>query len=199
MRDRPYTVTEVAKCCHASREAVIDWIGAGKLAAYRTPIGRGHYRILPEELARFLKSNGMPLPDDLLHKERRKVLVMDDEEHVVEIMRRSIEAVMPEVEVHSATNGYEGCILAGALKPDLVILDIMMPGMDGFEVCRRLKGTDETRNAQVLVVSGFMEDDNIRRMRELGATDFLEKPVNIATIQAKVAELLGTGRSAREA
>jgi len=179
--------SQVGKHYAVTSAGVRKWIREGKLKAFTTP--GGQYRIQEQDLVQFLTNHSMPvLPE--VSKSKKRVLVVDDDRNILEVIHAAL-APDTSLSVTCTDNGYDACILAGTLKPDLVLLDIMMPGINGFEVCRRLKTNPQTSNARVLVITGFPDKANIDRITEAGADHWLKKPFQIDVLVAEVNRLLG--------
>jgi len=179
--------SQVGKHYAVTSAGVRKWIREGKLKAFTTP--GGQYRIQEQDLVQFLTNHSMPvLPE--VSKSKKRVLVVDDDRNILEVIHAAL-APDTSLGVTCTDNGYDACILAGTLKPDLVLLDIMMPGINGFEVCRRLKTNPQTSNARVLVITGFPDKANIDRITEAGADHWLKKPFQIDVLVAEVNRLLG--------
>lgn len=184
-----WTTKDAARYCHVTPMTVLNWIKAGRLEAHRTP--GGHYRIRRDDFKDFLKRHNMPIHADLFPEERKKILVVDDELGVVHFILTTLRKRFPHFEYSTASNGYEAGFQAATLIPDLVILDIRMPGMDGFEVCQKIKTSPETMSAKVLVITGFPdEDQGIQRIIGCGAEDVLVKPFSPNELISKVSSLI---------
>ena len=112
-----------------------------------------------------------------------KVLIVDDIPANIYILN---EALQQNYQVLFATCGEDGLILAEDEQPDLILLDVMMPGMDGYEVCRRLKRNPLTQDMPVIFVTALSDTASEMKGLELGAVDYLTKPVNIAIAQARI-------------
>jgi len=177
----PLTTGDVASYCHVSHVTVFRWIKRGILKAYSTP--GGHYRISCDDLVGFLKQQGMPVSPELQDSgdSRRSVLLVDDDPKVLEILGK-ILSTDESLDLDTASDGYEACIKIGAAKPDLIVVDLFMPGFDGFSVIREVRANPETSECKILVLSGFGSDDNRTRSLEFGADRFLEKPVDANTL-----------------
>ena len=179
---------DVAKACGVTTAGVRKWIREGKLKAFTTP--GGQYRLDAREVIAFLNKYGIPIPEYLARAAmRRRVLVVDDEPDIVDLVKETL-APHRVLEIDSADNGYDACIIAGETQPDLVILDIFMPKMDGFDVCTRLKENERTTGAKILIITAYGDDENIRRIRQCGADAILLKPFEPEQLEEQVLELL---------
>jgi len=186
--DRPLSTREIADSCGVSTVAVWKWIRSGKLQAFRLP--NGHYRVQRPVFRAFLKANQMPVDPDMFGRPHRRVLVIDDEPSVVEIVCRAVEQIEANIEVATATDGFEAGLQAATFRPDLLILDLMMPRVDGFAVCRSIKSNAVTAHMRILVISAFGSHDNIERVMAAGADAFLHKPVEIGQFKEMAINLL---------
>jgi len=191
---KPLSTTKVARFCHVSHAAVCNWVKLGKLKAYRTP--GGQYRIEPHVLVEFMKRHGMPIAEELEARSVPRIVVVDDEPQLVQLAVRALGPGGMGYDVESARDGYTAGRLVHSLRPDLVLLDIRMPGIDGFAVCENIKSDPATRHAKILIVSAYATEENVRKLKALGAEDFLEKPFELSALRQKVQELIGppTGR-----
>jgi len=125
----------------------------------------------------------------------KKILVVDDEERVREMLGFRLRLF--GYQVLEATNGEEALEVAAREKPDLVLLDIMMPGMDGFQVCSRLKRNDETKNIPVVILTAKADAKDVTRAVNSGASDYVVKPYDPMVLQQKVARNLGEETAVR--
>ncbi len=108
---------------------------------------------------------------------RQTVLIVDDNAQNLELLEICMEG-LPEVRVVTATNGLEALAKVAEESPDLILLDIMMPKMSGFEVCKRLKGDPATRDIIIVMVTALNETGDIERAAECGSDDYLSKPID---------------------
>ncbi len=122
-------------------------------------------------------------------KTRHTVLVVDDNAQNLELLEVYLED-LPEVRVVSATNGLEALTRVEQDRPDLILLDIMMPKMSGFEVCKRLKSDPTTRDIIVVMVTALNEPSDIERAAECGTDDYLSKPIDRKAFVTLVRNLL---------
>ncbi len=119
--------------------------------------------------------------------EKRKLLIIDDDPRLRTLLLLTIGA---NYTVLQACDGEEGLRLARDEKPDLVMLDVTMPVMDGFEVLTRLKGESTTRDVPVLMLTGRDAPEDVQRARDLGAGDYFVKPFSPCALLDKLAEIL---------
>ncbi len=122
------------------------------------------------------------------HLPRSTVLVVDDNPQNVELIQAYLESLNCVTEV--ATDGVDALEKVQQVRPDLIVLDVMMPRMSGFEVCRRLKANAELRDIPVLMVTALNELGDIERGVESGTDDFLSKPINKLELITRVKSLL---------
>jgi CheY-like chemotaxis protein len=122
-----------------------------------------------------------------------KVLVVDDVVDNVELLAGALEDL--GYEVLKAFSGIEALNIAGSSKPDVIMLDIMMPGIDGIEVCRRLKSNPKLKSIPVIMVSALGEDSDLKMGLEAGAQDYIIKPYNVSVALSQVQIALTRGRS----
>jgi len=183
MNKSVFTTFETAKLCHVSPLSIINWVNAGRLPAFRTP--GGHRRIRREDLVRFMKDSGIPLPDDLQEGSgKQRVLVVDDEESIRNLLTEHFKDRTPSYEVLTAADGFEAGRLVVTFKPDVVLLDLRMPGMDGFQICRTIKAAPESASTSVIAMTGFYSPEVEARILECGALRCFAKPVDPATLSA---------------
>jgi len=183
------TVSQASKYCKVSSKTIINWIEAGHLKAYKT-VG-GHRRIKKEDLDQFLKDRGMPLPEEPKGEERKKILVVDDDKIIVETIVQALEEDEYGYEMISASDGFEAGLQISHFKPDLLILDIMMPDINGYEVCQRVKSSPETKDVKIIVLSAYLNDEAFTQMKEYGADACFSKPLPLEQLRYEVAKLLG--------
>ncbi len=182
------TTGRVAAACQVTIPTVKRWIRDGHLAAFQT--AGGHYRITEEEFARFRTLRHIPhrSPDQA---DPTKVLIVDDDAMLLATLSDAL-TWEGRYKVETAQDGYEGLIRVGGFRPDVLVLDIMMPGLDGFQVCRRVKADATTCATRILAISGYAQADTSTRALDAGADAFLEKPIDPARLRDEVDRLVGT-------
>ena len=197
---RFFTTSEIARYCAVTNDGVLKWIKSSKLRAFSTP--GGHYRISAEDFRAFLERFDMPVDESFFRGSRkeRTVLIVDDERDIRDIVRRLLEELDVDLKIEEAKDGYEAGIKVGNLQPDLVIMDLMMPKVDGFQLCRSIRENDETRTVKVLAITAFPEQDNVKKMYDAGADLCLIKPLQLEHFKLEVVRLLNEAeRSAASA
>ena len=184
------TTGDVARHCQVSYETVMNWIKGGRLKAYATP--GGHRRIPVADFSAFLEEYDMP---PLAQRPARpRVLVVDDDPGLVEVIVEYFEDA-GGFQLAAASDGFAAGIEVARFVPDLIILDLMMPYLDGFEVCRKVRSTPETADTRILVLTGFASEQNTQRALACGADHCMTKPVRMADLKAAASELLRRGDS----
>jgi excisionase family DNA binding protein len=187
---RFFTTSEVARYCAVTNDGVLKWIKSGKIRAFATP--GGHYRISAEDFREFLQRFDMPIDESFFRgaRRRRSVLIVDDEPDIRDIVRRTLAALDPDLRIEDAADGYEAGIKIGTLQPDLVILDLMMPKVDGLQLCRSIRENPDTQGIKVLAITAFPEQDNVKKLYDAGADLCLIKPLQIEHFKLEVVRLL---------
>ena len=187
---RFFTTSEVAKYCAVTNDGVLKWIKSGKLRAFSTP--GGHYRVSAEDFRAFLEKYDIPVDENFFagSSRERSVLVVDDEPNIREIVRRLLKELEPELKVEEACDGYEASIKIGSMMPDLVIMDVMMPRVDGISLCKSIRDNPKTASIKVLAITAFPEQDNVKKMYDAGADLCLIKPLQFEHFRLEVVRLL---------
>jgi excisionase family DNA binding protein len=187
---RFFTTSEVARYCAVTNDGVLKWIKSNKLRAFSTP--GGHYRVSAEDFRAFLEKYDIPVNEAFFRGEERKptVLVVDDEPNIRDIVRRLLGELDPEMRIEEACDGYEAGIKIGSLLPDLVIVDVMMPRVDGISLCRSIRENPDTQAIKVLAITAFPEQDNVKKMYDAGADLCLIKPLQFEHFRLEVVRLL---------
>ena len=136
---RLMTTNEIGRLVGVSERTVANWIDRGYLPAFRTP--GGHRRVDPKVLTGFLVERGIPVPESL--DTRPLVLIVEDDVQVAETLRSYLEQPEGRFNVHVIHDGVSALIHIGNKKPQLVLLDVVMPGMDGLEVAKKIRANPE--------------------------------------------------------
>jgi len=166
----------IANLLHVDPGSVANWIDRNLLKAHRTP--GGHRRVAVEDLLEFLRQHNMPIPEEL-NCSPPKVLVVDDEPAITQLISRAIKAAHPDYEVLEAHDGFTAGTICATHKPNVVILDLRMPGMDGYEVCRQIKGQKSTHQIEVIAITAYPSSNGQKSILECGARVCLSKPLDM--------------------
>ncbi len=129
------------------------------------------------------------MTDATKDRQPSKILVVDDNPQNLELLVEYLQTI-DDVQTPTAADGIEALEMVRQVKPDLILLDIMMPRMSGFEVCRKLKSDPATRDIPIIMVTALNELSDIERGVESGTDDFLSKPVNRLELITRVKSLL---------
>ena len=181
-----FTTGEAAKICNVSQQTIIRCFDSGQLKGFRVPGSR--FRRIPRDvLYRFMKDNG--IPTDALESGRRKALIVDDDEELVELIRDVFDAD-GRFDVRVANNGFDAGMMVKEYKPDIIVLDVMLPDINGKEVCQRVRSDSTLDDVRIICISGMVEADKIDDLKEAGADEFMQKPFEVDSLFARVCELL---------
>ena len=191
-----FTTFEAAKLCHVSPLSIINWVNAGRLPAFRTP--GGHRRIRREDLLLFMRDNGLPIPEEMQEGSgRRKVLIVDDEPSIRELLSEHLSTRTSPYEVSTAADGFEAGRLVATFRPDVVLLDLRMPGVDGFQICRTIKADPDTLNIVVIAMTGYYSPETEARVLECGAVRCFAKPLDPTTLSAFIDSIFEPQKGSR--
>ena len=193
MRKREfYTTFEISQICGVNPTTVQNWVKSKQLKAFQTP-GR-HRRVRREDLIEFLREFDMPLPPELETDDTQKtyptILIVDDDEDVRNVIADALRSGDEGINIMKARNGVDALLLIGQSKPDMIILDVIMPNMNGFDVCERLKANDNVRNVKIIGISGDHGQEVRKRILAAGADMFFTKPLNLVDFRDECFRLL---------
>lgn len=177
----------IAQMLHVDPGSVANWIDQELLRAHRTP--GGHRRVATEDLLAFLREHNMPIPEQLREAPVR-VLIVDDEPGVTQLIARTIQSAHGEFEVVEAHDGFRAGTILATLRPDLVLLDLRMPGMDGYDVCRLIKSQNQTRHAEVIAMTAYASKENEAKILSCGARVCLSKPLDMHEVLKQIDQAL---------
>lgn len=186
---KAFTTFEAAKICHVTHHSIKNWIKQGLIKASRTP--GGHYRILEKDLDVFREEYDMFPRDKANSKER--VMIVDDDPDALALMENML--ANEGYELVKVSNATEVGLKAAQMAPDLILLDFLMPELNGFDVCKALRANELTRGIPIMAVTCLSKEDDIERIFECGADEYLPKPFKLEQLQQKIDSLLGKGRT----
>lgn len=181
-----FTTGEAAKICKVSQQTIIRCFDSGQLKGFRVP-GSRFRRIPRDALYRFMRENN--IPTDALESGRRKILVVDDEPEVVQIIKEALLAD-GRFEVKDVDNGFGAGMMAKEYHPDLMVLDIMLPDINGKAVCELVRRDPSMSDIKIFCISGMIEEDKIDDLKESGADDFMSKPLDVDELIRRICKHL---------
>jgi excisionase family DNA binding protein len=181
-----FTTGEAAKVCKVSQQTIIRCFDNGTLKGFRVP-GSRFRRIPRDQLFAFMKDNG--IPTDALESGKRKVLIVDDDEELVELLV-DVFGRDGRFDIRTANNGFDAGMLVKEFRPDLVVLDVMLPDINGKEVCQRVRSDDSLEAVRIICISGMVEQDKIADLRTAGADEFMAKPFTVDRLLERACDLL---------
>jgi len=181
-----FTTGEAAEVCKVSQQTIIRCFDAGRLKGFRVP-GSRFRRIPRQSLVKFMKDNDIPL--DAIESGKRKVLIVDDDSEIVELIV-DILTRDGRFEAMTASSGYEAGIATQRFRPELILLDYMLPDVNGNVVCQTIRRNPEFENIRIIIVSGVVKRDEIDQLLKSGAQDFIKKPFSVDELTDKITSTL---------
>ena len=160
------SIPKAAEKCGVDRRTMWRWVKSHKIDSFQTP--GGHHRILRSSLDDLLKEGFSKTGDT-----KKVILVVDDDEAVCRTLKKRL--TREDYHVETESDGFKAGMKVRDLKPDLIILDLKMEGIDGFEVCRTIRADSSLKDTKVLVMTGYGTPENRERAMQEGADDFLSK------------------------
>ena len=182
-----FTTGEAAEVCKVSQQTIIRCFDSGRLTGFRVP-GSKFRRIPRDELIRFMRANN--IPTEVLESGRNRVLIVDDDPAIVKLFSDMLTRD-GRFEVAVAQTGYDAGLLTESFRPNLIILDYMLPDINGNVVCERIRSKEEYSGTRIIFVSGVVNQEEVRSLLKAGADAFFKKPFDIRELIGKIAELLG--------
>ena len=185
---RIFTTGEAAEVCKVSQQTIIRCFDSGRLGGFRVP-GSKFRRIPRADLIKFMRENDIPV-DALDARMTKRVLVVDDDPQILEVFN-DLLGKDARFEVRTCSTGYEAGMLTEAFRPHVIVLDFMLPDVNGNIVCRRLRERDEFASTKIIFVSGVVAQDQIEKLKEAGADEFVRKPFDIRAFVGRLESLVG--------
>jgi two-component system, OmpR family, response regulator len=182
-----FTTGEAADICKVSQQTIIRCFDSGRLKGFRVP-GSRFRRIPRDALLQFMKENG--IPPDALDSGKTKVLVVDDDPEIVELFVDVLERD-GRFEVKTADSGYTAGLMTQEFRPDLILLDYMLPDINGNVVCKTIREKEEFNTTKIIIISGVVNQDEINDLLKSGADEFVKKPFNIEKLIERIGQLMG--------
>jgi excisionase family DNA binding protein len=181
-----FTTGEAAKICKVSQQTIIRCFDNGQLKGFRVP-GSKFRRIPREALYKFMRDNS--IPTDALESGKRKVLLVDDEVEIIEMLAKALEED-GRFEYRVAANGFDAGMMVKEYRPDLIILDVMLPDINGKEVCVRVRQDTSLEEVRIICISGMVEEEKIAELKLAGADEFVRKPFDVDELINKMCKQL---------
>ena len=185
MRKDLLSVPQAAKYCSLSRGTVWSYVKKGELKASQTP--GGQFRIHKKDLENFMRKKGM-YPVANYQPPNSKILIVDDDPKILKMLTKALSRKKYGTEV--ASDGFEAGTKIMKFQPGLVVLDLIMPGMSGFEVCKKIKEDSDTSHIKVLAITGYDNEENKKRIMEAGADGYMPKPLEMKELIINIEDLL---------
>lgn len=179
------SISGAADRCNVSRATIWRWIKIGQLKAAKT--AGGHYRILKTDLKAFIREKNMH-PQFRTPKAPKRILVVDDDPVIFKYFRQLLNKT--DYLLQHAANGFDAGIKIMRFRPDLVLLDLILPDINGFEVCRQIRKNPDMRHIKIIAITGHDTKENQKHILAAGADLFLPKPFNNDRALTKIKRFL---------
>lgn len=181
-----YTTGEAADICSLSQQTIIRCFDSGRLRGFRIP-GSKFRKIPRENLLKFMKENSIPM--QVLQTGKKRLLIVDDDVEIVELMV-DVLGRDGRFDIKTASTGYDAGIMTQKFNPDLILLDYMLPDVNGNIVCKTIKENPEFSNTRIIIISGVINQIEIDDLLKAGAEAFMKKPFSITELIDKIGAVL---------
>ncbi len=184
-----FSALEVAKLCGVVNQTAINWIKSNHLKAFKTP--GGQFRVYPKDLIDFMRSREIELPGELLkfcetEEVSKKLLIVDDDKALNTVLAKFMQNSIENLLVYQAFDGFEAGELMTEELPQILILDLDLPGVDGFALCKKINEGDKFGNPVIIVVTALEDESVEEQVKSLGVENFMKKPLDLP----KIAEIV---------
>ncbi len=189
-----FSALEVANICSVVNQTAINWIRSGYLTAFKTP--GGQFRVYPDDLLEFMKKREMRIPEELLavcamsRHENKNLLIVDDDRGLNTVIARYMEKKFDNLTIYQAFDGFDAGSQMTEHPIDCLILDLNLPGVDGFDLCRRISTNSRFNNPAIIVVTALEDADIESRISEYKVKLFLKKPLNLVELSEAIGGIL---------
>jgi CheY-like chemotaxis protein len=187
-REKVFTTFQIADMCSVRPTTVIKWANQERLKAFTTP--GGHRRVTAGDLLEFLRHYKLPIPHELAEESAPRVLIVDDEPDIGNLLVRSFKRAFPHSPVQWVKDGVEGLLALGHSPPDLMVLDVQMPTVDGERVLATLRSDPQTRAIRVIGMTGKRLTSPTLEFMTKHTDAFFHKPFRVEELLAKAKGLL---------
>ena len=189
MKKKAFGTSQIAVMCQVTPSTIWRWIKGGGLPSFTT-LG-GHHKVWDADLVAFFKTRNIAIPEEIDSIHLKKIVIVDDEDDLRRVVKRLAQKIYPEAQIDEAANGFEAGHRLALSIPMLVILDIQLPGLDGFKVCKIIRSDKRLKNTKILAISGQDPQKTEKQALKAGADDFLAKPFDLKALRIKIMELIG--------
>ena len=189
-----YSALEVAKLCGVVNQTAINWIKNNHLKAFNTPGGQFH--VYPEDLMEFMRSRNIQVPVEvrIACGERVSVsdslIIVDDDRGLNSVVAKFISKKLPSLPVYQAFDGFEAGSLMSEKQPSILLLDLNLPGIDGFDLCRKINESERFGKPAIIIITALENEEVEAKVKELGVKSFMKKPLDLVKIVETVNNIL---------
>jgi excisionase family DNA binding protein len=188
------TTNEAADLLRIARTSLINWVERGELTPATTP--GGHRRFRRVDLVAFADKRGFDInvnhdkkTRESVERNRSKVLIVDDDENFREFAQECL-SIAGDFDVKESTNGIDAALIVGSWHPSIVLLDLRMPKMNGFEFCRQMRSNDDFKDVKIIIMTAYADEETVKEIGEIQADDLISKPIGIKAFVEKLREVL---------
>jgi two-component system, OmpR family, response regulator len=189
---RIFSALEIANICGVVNQTAINWIKNGYLKAFTTP--GGQYRVYSEDLLNFLSKRGMRIPDELqrivTEEKKRSIIIIDDDEDLNNLLFEVLDEVFQNYKIIQAFDGFEAGMLVTEYKPQIIILDIDLPGVNGHDLCRKIKQDKTLTASKIISITALTDPAEETKIIQDGADAFLRKPLDFEQLSELIKTFL---------
>lgn len=172
------TPAEAARLLHVAPTTIRHWAQIGRLPFISTP--GGHRRFDRNDILSLMSKPKSDVKNEF------SILIIEDDKEFADMLTQFLENLFPHTKIKVAYNPFDAGDLLHTFKPDVVMLDLMMAGMNGFSICHRIKSTPATAKIIVVAMTGALTDDNVNRIVGLGAETCFGKPLDFALLEKTI-------------
>ncbi|OQB03706.1 MAG: Transcriptional regulatory protein WalR [Spirochaetes bacterium ADurb.Bin215] len=179
-----FSALEVANMCGVVNQTAINWIRNGHLKAFNTP--GGQYRVYKDDLITFIRNRGMRVPENLQDDDSsanwKSLIIIDDDTGLNNAIASYVHKNMPDLTILQSFDGFDAGAQLVEKKPGFVLLDLALPGVNGQEICKRIKTDPAFGKPFVMVITALTEDSLEQELYDLGADKFFRKPLVLSDL-----------------
>ncbi len=189
-----YSALEVAKLCGVVNQTAINWIRNNHLKAFNTP--GGQFRVYPEDLVEFMRSRNIQIPAELraacygTEYVESSLLIIDDDQGLNTVVAKYIEKTISGLSVYQAFDGFEAGSIMVEKQPRILLLDLDLPGIDGFDLCRRINEGDRFGKPHIIVITALENDEIENSVKDLGVSAFVKKPLDLVSLAERIKNII---------